>query len=887
MSPAELEAEIERLKDEIARLQQSGRQNITRAERLREAMDSSSDMVVLYDENEKIVFTNDRYHEIYPNSPPKQEIVNYSQEQLMRRSLDSGLIDHPLARADPDAWIQMRLEQRREIIDNVSETQHASGRIYQIKHKRLKDGGTLILQSDITNLKRVEALQRGRSHALELLAANRRLSEVVEVLLKTTEEAHPGFHSAVYVFDESRRNLSLLAAPSLPDPFHHFRQFNQGDTLPFLPAILGGDHYLCENLKADPAWAPLKEAFIDHNLTSCSICPVQNSDSEIYGILVFFCRGKSVPVESTSEIVRETLRLLTISIDRIQAQDSMRDTQLELEKMVQLRTSQLQESESKAVLMALDAEEAREAAEKASSAKSSFLATMSHEIRTPLNGVLGLAQLLTDTDLDDDQRAKVDTILSSGRTLLTIISDVLDMSRIEAGSVELETMTFELKDFISSIASPFQSLADDKLIDLRVTNGVEIAHALEGDPERLRQVIWNLLSNAVKFTAEGSITLAIEQSTAKVDGITDERDCVIHFSVKDTGPGIAQDRLEAIFEAFAQEDNSISRKHGGTGLGLSIVRKLTEMMGGVIFAESELGRGSTFHVYIPFYLKAASTEHWATTSDADPAQSDVAAMNILLAEDNEVNATIACSFLTKLGHTVRHVENGKLAVDAMTRDQEERWTDLILMDVHMPEMNGIEATQAIRKLGHGKDIPILGLTAEAFSDRHKLFMEAGMNSVLTKPFTEQQLMRALQKSAVDERPNESAKIATAAEVIAASALEPESSDIGDPAQLKKLFEVMGPETTQILLNKAPAALENQLSEIQTGIRNGDVAHVHKAAHTIRGSCGSMAATQLCSIAKKIEEEGDDLVVIEGYFAELTHSAEKTITWWNHCKDMVE
>jgi len=382
---------------------------------------------------------------------------------------------------------------------------------------------------------------------------------------------------------------------------------------------------------------------------------------------------------------------------------------------------------------------ATEKAESASIAKSNFLSTMSHEIRTPLNGVLGLAQLLTDTNLDKDQKQKVEIILSSGHTLLAIINDVLEISKIEAGGIELEEKAFNLKNLVSIIASPFQSLADEKGLKLRVIEKVSSDLALSGDPVRLRQILWNLLSNAIKFTNSGSVTLTIDNDDHTNDKRPDTKRHQLHFTVSDSGNGIAPDRVDAIFDAFTQEDSSITRKHGGTGLGLSIVKQLTELMGGTINVTSELGTGTSFDVSIPF--NSASREDAETVFLKDMkynAQSNEP-LNVLIAEDNDVNALIARSFLEKVGHNVKRVENGKQAVDAAR----EQWADLILMDIHMPEMNGIEATKIIRSTPSGEALPIVGLTAEAFVESHAEFIRAGMNGILTKPFTEQQLMETL------------------------------------------------------------------------------------------------------------------------------------------------
>ncbi len=383
----------------------------------------------------------------------------------------------------------------------------------------------------------------------------------------------------------------------------------------------------------------------------------------------------------------------------------------------------------------IDLVAAQKEATSSNMAKSSFLATMSHEIRTPLNGVLGLAQLLLNGDLTKEQQRHVKTILSSGETLLAIISDVLDMSKIEASGIQLENKAFNLKNLISIIATPFQSLIDDKGLTLTVKFDFDSALTVKGDPVRLRQILWNLISNAIKFTEKGSITVRIRKVNAQEVGISETKDMVLNFAVIDTGGGIAPNRLDKIFDPFTQENSSITRKHGGTGLGLAIVKQLTELMGGIIKVESRLNEGTRFDVFIPL-----KKENNRLVEEAPPILSEhKASLNVIVAEDNDVNATIATAFLKKAGCQVRLAENGWEAVVA----SRENWADLILMDIHMPEMNGIDATIEIRSVYDKETLPIIGLTADAFVERHEQFEKAGMNSVLTKPFTELQLNEML------------------------------------------------------------------------------------------------------------------------------------------------
>ncbi|MDD9915553.1 MAG: ATP-binding protein [Rhodospirillaceae bacterium] len=523
-----------------------------------------------------------------------------------------------------------------------------------------------------------------------------------------------------------------------------------------------------------------------------------------------------------------------------------------------------------------------DAADAANQAKSNFLATMSHELRTPLNGVLGLAQLLQKTPLDRDQKKNVDAILSSGQTLLSVISDVLDMSRIEAGGLQLEDKPFNLNDLISTVVTPFQSLATKKGLKLSVTKTLGDLDALTGDSVRLRQILWNLSSNGIKFTDEGQVTLEIREIDRSSENILIAKDRVLHFVVSDTGCGISEDRIDAIFDAFTQEDSSIARKFGGTGLGLSIVKQLTELMGGSITGESHVGKGTRFDIFLPFHEAALENSETLDQGASASAFADMPSLNILLAEDNDVNAMIATAFLENLGHNVRHVENGQLAVTIAQED----WADMIMMDIHMPEMDGIEATKRIRQSKPRGTLPIIGLTAEAFVERHDKFIEDGMDFVLTKPFTEQQMAATIARYRPSETQRtpartEPAKALPCAKEIgdAQESLAHQSVPIGDDSKLDELSQKIDEDTLATLLTTSEECLEERVVKLRAGVNGSDSDAIYAAAHSMKGACGSMFGVRMSALAAVVEENSQDLNMTRELLPEIEKTATETISWW--------
>jgi PAS domain S-box-containing protein len=661
------------------------------------------------------------------------------------------------------------------------------------------------------------------SYPLSVKSGNRIWVEQSSVILMENGEPQ-GFQCIVKDITEKRRIESELKKIELEREEHQFRLQSILDNTPLIIFIkdLNG-RYLLANKSFKDAFNSTSEQIIGK--TDFDLVSEENAKryKEIDEYVIR--EQKNVEVEETIELAGVTKNLLIVKFPLFDKNNNI------------YGISGIASDITERYLYGLHLIEARQKAELAEQLQEQFLANMSHEIRTPMNGIIGMTNILLNSPMSNEQKDFVHIIKKSSDSLMVLINDILDLSKIKAGKLRIENIDFRLRETVEQTISTFRVLINDKGLKLRTSVDLSIPDSLTGDPHRLNQILNNLISNAIKFTAAGEISFEIKP----INHIENEIELL--FSISDTGIGIPQEKLESIFESFSQAESGTSRKFGGSGLGLSITKKLIEMQNGSIEVKSIPGKGTDFNFTIKYAIPAHTVaKQYDNIKQETLNEGGLSGKRVLVVEDNEANQKVIYHMLDKIGIDADLADNGKVAIKLL---EDGFQYDLVIMDLQMPEMDGFETTEYIRQ-NLKLTIPIIAMTASALRNEKIKCMELGMNEYLNKPFVPADLFRELRRFLLKKEEviteNNQPEVYTESKKLYSLNHLIELDDLDCLCEVLHIFL----ESTPVIMNEINEAIV---------LKNWE--EVYKKAHKLKSSIGVLQMGKLMSVISKIESDAKE------------------------------